>query len=105
MAIVNTDPLEWDRVNTLQVDSDAQDNASAIAEINRWAAERGFARTNEYWLRRVRTNNGMIFRGICYRVTDDERATARERLGEAAERRRRIADIADPVDTAVETGA
>ena len=79
MPIVRIDPPNPDAVNVLQVDSDAADNRQAMREIDDWAAERGFVRTNEFWLRRVRTRDGKnVFRGICYRIEVDERETIRE---------------------------
>jgi hypothetical protein len=83
MPIVRVDPAEWEQFNVVQLDSDAPDNRQALLEMESWARERGFARTNEYILRRVRTATGTIFRGICYRLTlEEERsnnAVARER--------------------------
>jgi hypothetical protein len=71
--IINVDPKSEDQVNVVQVDSDAADNLAAMREIEDWAASRGFARTTEFWLRRVRSADGrMLFRGICYRITREE---------------------------------
>lgn len=83
--IVQTDPLALDGVNTVQVDSDATDNATAIAEIDAWAAQNGFARTDEYWLKQVIRNGRRIFRGICYRITEEVRASAAATLQQIAE--------------------
>ena len=76
MAIVGVDPTEYQNANTVQVDSDAADNARAINEIDDWATEHGFVRTNEYWLRKAIRGGKRIFRGICYRFSDEERASA-----------------------------
>jgi len=76
MAIVGVDPTEYQNANTVQVDSDAADNARAINEIGDWAAEHGFVRTNEYWLRQAIRGGKRIYRGICYRFSEEERASA-----------------------------
>jgi len=76
MAIVRVDPSDYQNANTVQVDSDAADNARAINEIGDWAAEHGFVRTNEYWLRQVPRDGKPIFRGICYRFSEEEREAA-----------------------------
>ena len=71
MSIVKTDPEDWQKASSVQVDSDAPDNAAAILEIEDWAAENGFARVHEYWLRQIHGKDGSrAFRGICYRVTE-----------------------------------
>lgn len=73
MAIVRIDPEKWQEVNAVQVDSDASDNAKAILEIEEWAAENGFVRVNEYWLRKIHRKDGTsVFRGMCYRLTGEE---------------------------------
>jgi hypothetical protein len=67
------DPQEWKESNVVQVDSDASDNMSAAREIESWAAQNGFVRTTEYWLRRAMTADGaIVFRGICYRISPEE---------------------------------
>ncbi len=77
MAIVKIDPEHWQKANSVQVDSDAADNAKAILEIEDWAAENGFARIHEYWLRQIRPKDGRpVFRGICYRLTEEETASS-----------------------------
>ena len=86
MAVVGTDPKNWRRTNTVQVFSDAPDNPTAVAEIEQWAAERGFARSSEYWLGRARTEHGDVFRGLCFRITDQEIQRARERSEATAAR-------------------
>jgi hypothetical protein len=48
-------------------------------EIEDWAAEHGFLRTSEYYLRRVRRRDGKrVFRGFCYRMTPEERENAEQ---------------------------
>ena len=76
MAIIGVDPSDYAKASTIQVDSDAPDNRSAIREIEDWAAERGFLRTNEYYLRQAIRDGKRIFRGICYRYTEEEREAA-----------------------------
>ena len=74
MAIVAIDPADWKNTNVVQIDSDAVDNKVAIMEIESWAWDRQFARTNEYWLRQiVRDDTQRVFRGICYRLTREVR--------------------------------
>lgn len=86
------DPPNWKEMNlnTVQVDSGAGDNVEAIREIDEWAYENGFARTTEYWLRRIRREDGsFVFRGFCYRVTQEveqSKREAHERLVEAVSR-------------------
>jgi hypothetical protein len=88
--IVKVDPPDAEHANIVQVDSDARDNMAAMREIEDWAEERGFVRTNEYWLRRVLVNGKTRFRGICYRLVDEELASARQDLDEIAKRRERM---------------
>ena len=90
MAIVRIDPAEWQNANVLQLDSNAPTNQAAMLEMDQWAYENGFARTNEYWLRRIRRDNQMIFRGICYRVEEEEHATQMATLQESETRAMRI---------------
>jgi len=75
MPIVGYEPTDLDRCNVVQVDSDAPTNAGAVIEIEEWAGstQKGFVRTNEYWLRQIIRNGKRLFRGICYKLTDDER--------------------------------
>src|SRR5437879_5930266 len=77
MAIVSWDPVKFEEANTIQVDSDAGDNRTALMEIEQRAAERGFVRTNEYYLRQLIRGNQRLFRGICYRMTQEEITCAR----------------------------
>ncbi len=78
MAIVNIDPAEWQNASVVQIESDAPNNIDALKEIENWAYQNGFARTTEYWLRHVRRNGKLIFRGICYRVDEEDRDSQRE---------------------------
>ena len=78
MAIVKIDPAEWQNASVVQVESDAVNNIDALKEIENWAYQNGFARTTEYWLRHVRRDGQLIFRGICYRVDEEDRASQKE---------------------------
>lgn len=87
MAIIYVDPEEWQNANTVQVDSDAKKNEQAIDDIEQWAADNGFARTSEYWLRQVIRQDGKhVFRGICYRVTAEVKASNEAILQEISRR-------------------
>ncbi|HSZ56060.1 MAG TPA: hypothetical protein VK797_10390 [Tepidisphaeraceae bacterium] len=89
--IVRVDPESWDQNKLVQLDSDAPDNKTAIREMEDWAAEHGFARTNEYWLRRALTPNGKrVFRGICFRLMPDEIAAANSEGNEIEQRMKRM---------------
>src|SRR5437016_1447328 len=86
MAVVGTDPVNWNAVNAVQVDSDDADNVQAMFEIEDWAAEHGFVRTSEYYLRRVRRRDGKrVFRGFCYRMTAEELESAEQEASARAE--------------------
>ena len=76
MAIVKVDPEDWVTSNTVQLDSDAPSNREAILEIDEWAAEHGFARVNEHWLRRILRGGRQFFRGVCYRLTEEEQQSS-----------------------------
>lgn len=72
MAIVAIDPAGWESANVVQVDSDAPTNKEAIIDIENWTADKDFVRTTEYWLQRIRKKDGRkVFRGICYRLTEE----------------------------------
>lgn len=72
MAIIAWDPVKLEGTNTVQVDSDAVDNRAALLEIEDWAAQHGFVRTNEYSLRQLLKDGKRMFRGTCYRVSPEE---------------------------------
>ncbi len=90
MAIIAIDPSNWKEFNVVQIDSDANENKQAIAEIEEWAAQNGFARTTEYWLRPIiKSDDRRVFRGICYRLTHEVMRTNEEasrQLAEAVDR-------------------
>ena len=86
MSIVKIDPVDSEKANVVQIDSDAPDNDQAMLEIEEWAVENGFARTNEYWLRKIITaKNERVFRGICYRLTKEEAQSGEAAAREMAE--------------------
>ena len=78
MAVVAIIPGEWEEqgATSVQVDSDAADNRTALIEIENWSAEHGFARTSEYWLRPMLTGGRRVFRGFCFRLTDEVRSSS-----------------------------
>ena len=90
MAIIYIDPAEWENANVVQIDSDSSNNAEAVIEIENWAHQHGFARTNEYWLRQARRDGKMRFRGICFRVAEDEQEVLQERQQQIEARAMRI---------------
>jgi hypothetical protein len=89
MPIILLDPADWESLeaSTVQIDSDAPDNKTAIEEIEAWASQHGYARVNEYWLRPIIRNNKKIFRGICYRLDSEELESAKRLADESKKRR------------------
>lgn len=78
MAIAFINPSEWNDAASVVVDSTAASNMAAIHEIDDWAADHGFERVNEYWLRQRKSGDGRrVFRGVCIRLSSDE-LSARE---------------------------
>lgn len=71
MAILRPSEAELDGLEPeqpLMVDSDADSNAHAILEIERWCREHGLTRVQEGWLRKLSLENGTeVYRGVCYR--------------------------------------
>lgn len=89
--IIRVDPESWEGSNTVQLDSDAADNEAAMTEIEDWATEHGFSRTDECWLRRaLRPDGRQVFRGICFRLMADELAAAGRESGDVEQRMRRM---------------
>ena len=72
--ITRIDPPDHGNASTVQIDSDAGNPWLAIDEIETWAAENGFVRTSEYHPRPVLIDGHRRYRGICYRISDEERA-------------------------------
>ena len=49
-------------------DSNADDNITAIKEIDAEAAKYGLVRTREYWLQQFTYEGQPVFRGFCFRL-------------------------------------
>jgi hypothetical protein len=80
------------------VDSDAEDNLRAIREIERWCRERGLARAQESYLRQLRTEHGLVHRGICYRPPSAETERLREIVEEMEHRVDRMPETRSSVE-------
>ena len=78
MLFIHPDP--WTNAPSVVVESDAPTNAEAVDEIENWAAQNGFARTNEYWLRPIRRDGRTLLQAVCYRITEEHRAAAADRV-------------------------
>ncbi len=81
MPIIDINPSNWGEpqasIDVVQIDAEAASNRDAVGDIEDWAAEHGFARVNEYFLRRIRRKDGrIVFRGVCYRLTEEERRSS-----------------------------
>lgn len=76
--ITRVDPPQFADAATVQLDSDAPNAWLALDEIEAWAAAHGFVRTSEYQPRQVLVGGERRFRGICYRITEEERAAIEE---------------------------
>jgi hypothetical protein len=89
--IVKIDPLNWNETNVVQVDVVADSSAQAIDAIEQWACENGFARVRESVLRPIiRPDRQRVYRGACYRLTEEERQSIEYRVDETSERAMRI---------------
>jgi len=89
--ITKIDPKNWKKANIVQLDVDAENNSEAVDSLEKWAAENGFARTDEYFLRIVmRADGSRVFRGICYRITREVKDSARRQVKAAIKRAKRI---------------
>jgi len=84
--IVRIDPPDFKNASTVQLDSDAASPWLAIDEIEDWAAAHGFVRTSEYQPRRVLVDGRVRFRGICYRISEEERAALEQAHRQMIER-------------------
>lgn len=99
MAIVGIDPADWEKANVVQVDSDAPNNKEAIIDIENWAADKDFVRTTEYWLQRILKKDGRkVFRGICYRLTEEVVRSNEAACKESAEILRKMPTASHQVD-------
>jgi hypothetical protein len=89
--ITKIDPKNWKKANIVQIDVDAGDNSEAIEVLEKWAAENGFSRMSEYFLRIVmRADGSRVFRGVCYRITREVKDSARRQVKAAIKRARKI---------------
>jgi len=72
--IEKIDPPNWKEANIVQVDVRARNNIEAIIALDAWASSHGFARVHQNYLRViVRPDGNNVYRGACYRWTDEER--------------------------------
>ncbi len=74
--ITRIDPLDFENSSMVQIDSDAGNMWLAIEDVEDWASSHGFVRTNEQTLRPVLLDGKLRYRGICFRISDEERAAA-----------------------------
>ncbi len=72
--IVRRNPeKELDKADQAWFESDANDNVSAIREIDAEASKHGLVRTREYWLQTFSYEGRVVRRGFCYRPAPSER--------------------------------
>ncbi len=89
--IVQTQPDETNNAPVVMVSSDASDNISAIREIDQWAREHGFVRSNEYHLGRRQTAEGrMLFVSPCYRLDESFKQAANTDLKRIRDQREKM---------------
>ena len=97
MAIVRVDPPDPTGASLVQVDSSSGNLWLAIAEVDGWAVEHGFVRTNEFHLRQVLVEGHRRYRGICYRPTAEEAAAADQAQQEMISRADRLPERVGPM--------
>jgi hypothetical protein len=101
MSIVRVHPDLEQALRTdtpLFVDSDAETNAQAILEVDRWCQARGLVRAKENYLRTLRTPEGVLLRrAICYQPSP---AMERREWEEFAEVQRHIAAMPETAPVA-----
>ncbi len=89
--IIQTQPEETSDASLVMVSSDAPDNASAIRDIDQWARDNGFVRSNEYHLGRRQTADGkMLFFSPCYRLDENFRRAAETDLARIRDNRQKM---------------
>ncbi len=89
--IVQTQPEETAEASLVMVSSDALDNVTAIREIDRWARDHGFVRSNEYHLGRRQTADGtMLFSSACYRFDENFHRAAETDLAQIRANRQKM---------------
>ncbi len=90
MAVTKVDPTPFEQASSIVIDSDAETNELALREIENWAHSHGFVRTNEYYLRQILVNGNRQFRGVCYRIANEERRAIDAELLEVQQRAERL---------------
>lgn len=89
--VVQTQPEETNDAPIVMVSSDASDNISAIREIDQWARDHGFVRSNEYHLGRRQTAAGqMLFFCSCYRLDESYKRAADTDLAQIRNQRQKM---------------
>ena len=89
--VIQTQPAETSNVDLVMVSSDAPDNASAIRDIDKWARDNGFVRSNEYHLGRRQTAEGkMLFFSPCYRLDETFQRAAETDLARIRDNRQKM---------------
>jgi len=84
--ITQIDPKDFSTASTVQVDSDAGNPWLALDEIETWAAQNGFVRTSEYHARQVLVSGRRLYRAVCYRISDEERAALEQAQSQMSKR-------------------
>ncbi len=91
MMVIQTQPEETSNIDLVMVSSDATDNVSAIRDIDKWARDNGFVRSNEYHLGRRQTADGkMLFFSPCYRLDESFRRAAETDLARIRANRQKM---------------
>jgi hypothetical protein len=99
--IVKFDPKDWQKkkATLVQIDIEAKDNWEAIEALESWASDHGFARANENFLRIImRPDGSKVFRGICYRLTAEEKTSIKLNFNAVVQRAKRIGGMAKSVN-------
>jgi hypothetical protein len=91
--ITKIDPQDYEQAKLVQVDIEAQNNSEAVAELEEWAFEHGFARVRENFLRIIsRPDGSRVFRGTCYKLTEEEKTAIDLNFKTIIQRADRIGD-------------
>lgn len=89
--VIQTQPEETREASLVMVSSDAPDNISAIRDIDKWARDHGFVRSNEYHLGRRQIEDGTIlFSSACYRFDENFRRAAETDLAQIRANRQKM---------------
>jgi len=80
MSVSVFQPLDGALAEVVRVSSDAANNYEAIAEIDEWASENGYTRSNEQWLVHHRRDGRTVFLSTCYRETADDAGAIEDRI-------------------------